>query len=636
LSPTKSGAPGGATDYNGLLSANFENGNQGGMRKPTRAKGDANGQEAGDPENKRLEELRHEVDALGRRVDAVLQGEDWIQAKLYDLNLSLAALAHSRSERGADEESTPIVAGTGDPEYSKCVRRIRETVRHVLPRDATVVVVTKGDEGLLDLYGRRAWHFPQDSDGRYLWYYPPDGPSVIVQLETLRVRGAQYLLFPEPALWWLDRYIEFSSHLHRHYPVLLRDESCVIFALEEGFAASDADSWQVRLPELIADYADQIGADPSILDWHTGVQLKDAFSGHAVFVPPKDERVLPYLDRSIDIVVVASPDRAALREARRVASYAVVALDPPSEGGDASLSDDERRPEVTVERVDEPVGRTQMPSSSIIIPTHNGVDHLRLCLASLEETLPEPFPGEVIVVDDGSDEDMRALLEEWQESIPHLKVVRNAQNRGFVASCNRGARAAKGDILIFLNDDTMPQKGWLKALLRTFREHPHVGAVGGKLIYPDGRLQEAGNFVFSDGSAANFGRDDRVIEAPLYNHVREVDYCSAALLATPRSLFSQIGGFDKRYEPGYYEDTDYCFEVRKHGHRVYYQPESVVVHTEGGTGGTDLTSGTKRFQVVNQGKFARKWKEALREQPKRPKQLDLAASYGLTLVAPRR
>jgi GT2 family glycosyltransferase len=230
---------------------------------------------------------------------------------------------------------------------------------------------------------------------------------------------------------------------------------------------------------------------------------------------------------------------------------------------------------------------------------------------------------------------MRALLEEWQESIPHLKIVRNAQNRGFVASCNRGARAAKGDILIFLNDDTMPQKGWLQALLRTFREHPDVGAAGGKLIYPDGRLQEAGNFVFSDGSAANFGRDDRVIEAPLYNHVREVDYCSAALLATPRSLFSEIGGFDKRYEPGYYEDTDYCFEVRKHGHRVHYQPESVVVHTEGGTGGTDLTSGTKRFQVVNQGKFTRKWREALREQPKRPNQLDHAALFGLVLRAPR-
>ena len=141
--------------------------------------------------------------------------------------------------------------------------------------------------------------------------------------------------------------------------------------------------------------------------------------------------------------------------------------------------------------------------------------------------------------------------------------------------------------------------------------------------------------MFSDGSAANFGRDDRVIEAPLYNHVREVDYCSGALLATPRALFEEIGGFDKRYEPAYYEDTDYCFEVRKHGRRVYYQPESLVVHTEGGTGGTDLNSGTKRFQVVNQEKFAKKWKDALRKQPKRPTQLDRGALYGLAARAVR-
>ena len=132
-----------------------------------------------------------------------------------------------------------------------------------------------------------------------------------------------------------------------------------------------------------------------------------------------------------------------------------------------------------------------MPSSSIIIPTHDGVDHLRLCLASLEEALPEPFRGEVIVVDDGSGEEMQALLKEWQAALPYLKVIRNAQNRGFVASCNRGARAAKGDILIFLNDDTIPQTGWLRALLRTFREHPDAGAVGGKLLYP-GRAAPGG------------------------------------------------------------------------------------------------------------------------------------------------
>lgn len=579
-----------------------------------------------------LEEQRRDLDALASRVDSVLRGEDWIQAKLYDLNRSLSALVQALPDGRSGSESSPTVAGAGEPAYSDCVRRVREAVRKVLPPDATVIVVTKGDEDLLDLYGRRAWHFPQSADGEYPWYYPSDGPAVIAHLEALRVQGGHYLLFPEPALWWLEQYPRFSEHLHRHYRVMLRDEACVIFALDKKYTALDAGAWRAQLAEVIADRADEMDGDPSILDWNTGLQLKDRFPGQAVFEPPDDEGTLPYLDRSIDIVVVSSFDEAVSREARRVAGYAVVALAPRDRAGSALPSvDGDGEVEATVEHIDEAGGQRRMPSASIIIPTYDGVEHLRTCLVSLDETLPEPFRGEVIVVDDGSGEGIQALLEEWRVSRLHLEVVRNPRNSGFVASCNRGADAANSDILIFLNDDTMPQAGWLQALLRTFREYPDVGAVGGRLLYPDGRLQEAGNVVFSDGSAANFGRDDFAVEAPLYNHVREVDYCSAALLATPRRLFSEIGGFDKRFEPGYYEDTDYCFEVRKHGHRVYYQPESVVIHTEGGTGGTDLASGAKRFQVVNQGKFEKKWKEALREQPERPVQLDKGASYGLAL-----
>ena len=598
------------------------------MRKATRAVGNtakegaASGRsrsgEIGEPENVRLEDLRQDLDALASRLDSTLQSGDWIQSKLYDLNLSLAALVHAQPNTTSEGEAATI-GPAADPAYHHCVRRIRETVRRALPRDATVVVVSKGDEGLLDLYGRRGWHFPQDSEGGYLWYYPPDGPSVVAQLETLRVRGAQYLLFPEPAFWWLERYPEFSSHLKNHYPVIVEDEkACVIFALEESYATLDTGSWTARLPELISDHVHETGTEPAILDWNTGLPLNESFPDQAVFTPPDVEPRLPYFDRSVDIVVVGSSDKAVLQEARRVASYAVVEVAPPDQAGDDSPPHDDHHLEAKVERIEERANGGGMPSSSIIIPTHDGVDHLRLCLTSLGMALPEAFRGEVIVIDDASGEEMQIFLEEQQAALPYLKVIRNGRNRGFVASCNSGARAATGDILVFLNDDTIPQKGWLRALLRTFREQPDAGAVGGKLIYPDGRLQEAGNLVFSDGSAANFGRDDRVIESPLYNYVRQVDYCSGALLATPRALFSEIGGFDKRYEPGYYEDTDYCFEVRRHGYRVYYQPESVVVHTEGGTGGTDLTSGAKRFQVVNHGKFARKWKDALRAQPKRP------------------
>ena len=79
-----------------------------------------------------------------------------------------------------------------------------------------------------------------------------------------------------------------------------------------------------------------------------------------------------------------------------------------------------------------------------------------------------------------------------------------------------------------------------------------------KLVYPDGRLQEAGGVIFSDGSGLNFGKNEDA-DDPVYNFVREVDYCSGALLATRRTLFLELGGFDLRFEPAYYEDTDYCF-----------------------------------------------------------------------------
>jgi GT2 family glycosyltransferase len=161
-------------------------------------------------------------------------------------------------------------------------------------------------------------------------------------------------------------------------------------------------------------------------------------------------------------------------------------------------------------------------------------------------------------------------------------------------------------------------------LLRTFASFSDAGVVGGKLIFPDGTLQEAGSLVFEDGSAANFGRTDPNVERDEYSFVRQVDYCSGALFATPRKVFEQIGGFDQRYRPGYYEDTDYCFKVRSLGRRVYYQPRAAVVHREGGTAGNDLKSGMKRYQVINASKFFETWKMALKSHGPPPLKVDLS------------
>src|SRR5690606_35808004 len=115
------------------------------------------------------------------------------------------------------------------------------------------------------------------------------------------------------------------------------------------------------------------------------------------------------------------------------------------------------------------------------------------------------------------------------------------------------------------------QPGWLDALIDTFEAQADVGLVGAKLVYPDGRLQEAGGIVFADGSGWNYGRFEDPAD-PRFNFVREVDYCSGAAIALRATLFGELGGFDTHYAPAYYEDTDLAMQVRARGLRVLYQP----------------------------------------------------------------
>ena len=246
---------------------------------------------------------------------------------------------------------------------------------------------------------------------------------------------------------------------------------------------------------------------------------------------------------------------------------------------------------------------------SIIIPVFNQLRFTQACLASLQaHQRTERF--EVIVVDDGSTD----ATAEAVPRMPGIVYLRNETNAGFVASCNGGAEKARGKYLVFLNNDTIVTRGWLTALLDTFAEEAQVGIVGSKLVYPDGRLQEAGGIIWADASGWNYGKfDDR--EKPEYNYLRDVDYCSAAALMIPNALFQSVGGFDSRYAPAYYEDTDLSFKVRRAGYKVLYQPLSEVVHYEGATAGTDLTTGTKKHQDINRSAFAERWAVELMSKP---------------------
>jgi GT2 family glycosyltransferase/glycosyltransferase involved in cell wall biosynthesis len=262
----------------------------------------------------------------------------------------------------------------------------------------------------------------------------------------------------------------------------------------------------------------------------------------------------------------------------------------------------------------EPTRPIEFPSHeeveiSIIIPVFNQFRFTQACLASLQERDgSERF--EVIVVDDWSTD----VTSEAVPKMPGVVYLRNETNCGFIASCNRGGEKARGKYLVFLNNDTLVTDGWLRALVETFTEEPRAGIVGSKLIYPDGRLQEAGGIIWQDASGWNYGRSDDPAK-PEYNYLREVDYCSAAALMIPKSLFQSVGGFDARYAPAYYEDADLAFKVRQAGYQVLYQPLSEVIHYEGATGGTDLSTSTKKHQEINRSTFAENWTAELMAKP---------------------
>jgi GT2 family glycosyltransferase/SAM-dependent methyltransferase/glycosyltransferase involved in cell wall biosynthesis len=246
------------------------------------------------------------------------------------------------------------------------------------------------------------------------------------------------------------------------------------------------------------------------------------------------------------------------------------------------------------------------PLVSTIISTYGQVDVTLACLKSIADHPPR-CPIEVLVVDDAysGPQDVGVLGE-----VEGVRLSRNATNLGFLRSCNQAARSAKGRYIHMLNNDTELRPGSIDALVELLEARPEAGIVGSKLMFPDGRLQEAGGIIWDDASGWNYGRGQDA-SRPEFNYVREVDYCSGASLMIRRTAFEALGGFDEAFAPAYYEDADLAFRVRAKGMKVLYEPRSLVIHQEGMSHGTDLNTGVKAYQVTNQALMVERWGSTL-------------------------
>ena len=198
------------------------------------------------------------------------------------------------------------------------------------------------------------------------------------------------------------------------------------------------------------------------------------------------------------------------------------------------------------------------PKASIIIPVFNNLDFTRQCITSLF-AVQETASFEVIVVDNGSTDGTADYLRQLP---PVVRTVSFADNRGFAKGCNAGAAAARGDYLVFLNNDTVVQPRWLSAMLECAQHDPAIGLVGNLQIFPDtGKVQQAGIVCGANRQLYSIYNNELSAEHPAVNKPREFQFVAGSCMLIERSLFQKLGGFDEAYLNSC-EDVDLCMKVR--------------------------------------------------------------------------
>ena len=240
---------------------------------------------------------------------------------------------------------------------------------------------------------------------------------------------------------------------------------------------------------------------------------------------------------------------------------------------------------------------------TIIVPVKDRVELTRQCFRGIRETVTG-ISYELIMVDNGSTDGTAEFARELGNDI---RYIYNEHGVNFSASNNQAAAVARGEYLVFLNNDTLPQPGWLSAMLETHQRHPDVGSVGAKLLYPEtDTIQHAGVLIRNYPNPVSpyhvyhhFAQD-----APAVNTEREYPCVTAACMLIRKELFDQLEGFDEGFIFGY-EDVDLCLRILERRLKNIYTPRAVVYHYE------SQSPGRHRYGAANIERLQKKWEGKL-------------------------
>ncbi len=231
------------------------------------------------------------------------------------------------------------------------------------------------------------------------------------------------------------------------------------------------------------------------------------------------------------------------------------------------------------------------PSLTAIVPSHNGGELILSCVETLLSQLQQD--DSLVVVDNGSrDGSADQLSRIFGE---HLKILHSRRALGFARACNRGAEAATTDLLLFVNQDLMPDPGCLDTLRReAMRYQPAI--LGVKLLGPEGRIiQHLGGIILANGMTRHRGRHEQDMLA-MEDDLLRCDYVTGALFLVRRHILEQLGGFDVRFSPAYFEEADFCVRAANTGVMSLVIPWASARHFEAQTSGPESLQYHFRYQ----------------------------------------